>query len=139
VRRFDGDTDPSKGTAIASLYDAMARFLTAGDVDGDGKKEMVVAAKDSGLWLLRPGDDPRSPWRSERIDAQSKGFEHAALLTDLDGDGVDELYVASDDDREVRRYAWDGSELVREVIHKRSSPLPVLTWNLAPVPRALVE
>jgi hypothetical protein len=39
----------------------------------------------------------------------------------------------------VRRYAWDGSELVREVIHKRSSPLPVLTWNLAPVPRALVE
>jgi hypothetical protein len=139
VRRFDADTDPTKGTVVASLYDAMARFLTAGDVDGDGKKEMVVAAKDSGLWLLRPADDPRSPWRSERIDAQSKGFEHAALLTDLDGDGVDELYVASDDDREVRRYAWDGSQLAREVIHKRSNPLPVLTWNLAPVPRALVD
>src|SRR5262245_37664638 len=80
VRRYDGSTDPKAGVVIASLYDPMARFLTAGDVDGDGKKEMVVAAKDSGLWLLRPGSDPKFAWRSERIDAQSKGFEHAALL-----------------------------------------------------------
>jgi hypothetical protein len=139
VRRYDGDTDPKAGVAIASLYDPMARFLTAGDVDGDGKKEMVVAAKDSGLWLLRAGADPRSAWRSERIDAQSKGFEHAALLTDLDGDGVAELYVASDDDKQIRRYAWDGKRLVREVIHQRSDPQPVLTWNFAPVPVAMVE
>jgi hypothetical protein len=139
ILRFDADTAPADGRSIASLFDSMARFLTAGDVDGDGKKEIVIAAKDSGLYLLRTSDDPRSPLPPRLIDARSKGFEHAALLTDLDGDGVDELYVASDDDREVRRYAWDGSELVREVIHKRSSPLPVLTWNLAPVPRALVE
>jgi hypothetical protein len=139
VRRYEADTDPKAGVAIASLYDPMARFLTAGDVDGDGKKEMVVAGKDSGLWLLRPGANPKGAWRSERIDAQSKGFEHAALLTDLDGDGVAELYVASDDDKQIRRYAWDGERLVREVIHQRSDPQPVLTWNLAPVPVALVE
>jgi hypothetical protein len=139
LRRYDADTDPKAGRVIATLYDPMARFLTAGDVDGDGKRELVIAAKDSGLWLLRPGGDPRSAWRSELIDAQSKGFEHAALLTDLDGDGVDELYVASDDHKEVRRYAWDGKRLAREVILARTDPLPVLTWNLAPVPRDLVE
>jgi hypothetical protein len=139
VRRYEADTDPKAGRAIATLYDPMARFLTAGDVDGDGRREMVVAAKDSGLWLLRSGADPKAAWRSELIDARSKGFEHAALLTDLDGDGVAELYVASDDDKEVRRYAWDGQRLAREVIHRRSDPLPVLTWNLAPVPLALVE
>jgi len=139
VRRYDADTDPKASRVIATLYDPMARFLTAGDVDGDGRREMVVAAKDSGLWLLRSGPDPKSAWRSELIDAQSKGFEHAALLTDLDGDGVAELYVASDDDKEVRRYAWDGQRLAREVIHRRSDPLPVLTWNLAPVPLSLVE
>jgi hypothetical protein len=100
---------------------------------------MVVAAKDSGLWLLRPGADPQAPWRSELVDANSKGFEHAALVTDLDGDGVAELYAASDDDRQVRRYAWDGQRLAREVIHERSDPLPVLTWNLAAVPVSLVD
>ena len=139
VRRYEAGTDPKAGLAIATLYDPMARCLTAGDVDGDGRQEMVVAGKDSGLWLLRPGADAKAAWRSELIDAQSKGFEHAALLTDLDGDGVAELYVASDDDKEIRRYAWDGKRLAREVIHKRSDPLPVLTWNLAPVPRELVE
>jgi FG-GAP-like repeat len=139
LKRYDADTAPTAGRVIATLYDQMARFLTAGDVDGDGRKEMVLAAKDSGLWLLRPGADAKAPWRSELIDAHSKGFEHAALLTDLDGDGLCELYVASDDDKEVRRYAWDGKRLAREVIHKRSDPLPVLTWNLAPVPLSLVE
>jgi hypothetical protein len=138
VRRYEADTDPKAGRVIATLYDPMARFLTAGDVDGDGR-ELVVAAKDTGLWLLRSGADPKAAWRSELIDAKSKGFEHAALLTDLDGDGVAELYVASDDDKEVRRYAWDGQRLAREVIHRRSDPLPVLTWNLAPVPLSLVE
>ncbi len=139
VRRYEAGTHPKAGLVIATLYDPMARFLTAGDVDGDGKQELVVAAKDSGLWLLRPGADAKAAWRSELIDAQSKGFEHAALLTDLDGDGVAELYVASDDDKQVRRYAWDGKRLAREVIHERSDPLPVLTWNLAPVPSSLVE
>ena len=139
IRRYDADTDAKGGRVIATLYDAMARFLSAGDVEGDGKRELVVAAKDTGLWLLRPGPDPKAAWRSELIDAKSKGFEHAALLTDLDGDGADELYVASDDDKEVRRYSWDGQRLVREVIHKRSDPLPVLTWNISSVPLALVE
>jgi hypothetical protein len=139
IRRYDAETDPSAGRAIGSLYDAMARFLTAGDVDGDGKRELVVAAKDSGLWLFRPGADPKGPWRSELIDAKSKGFEHAALLADLDGDGRAELYVASDDDKEVRRYAFDGQRFVRELIHERTDPLPVLTWNIAAVPVELVE
>jgi hypothetical protein len=139
VRRYDAGTDAKAGQVIATLYDAMARFLTAGDVDGDGKRELVLAAKDTGLWLLRPGAGPKAAWRSELIDAKSKGFEHAALLTDLDGDGADELYVASDDDKEVRRYAWDGQRLAREVIHQRSDPQPVLTWNISAVPVSLVE
>jgi hypothetical protein len=139
VRRYEAGADPKAGQVVATLYDPMARFLTAGDVDGDGKRELVVAAKDSGLWLLRRGADPRAPWRSELIDARSKGFEHAALLADLDGDGLAELYAASDDDKEIRRYAWDGQRLAREVIHRRSDPLPVLTWNISAVPAELVD
>jgi hypothetical protein len=138
IRRYDAETTPSGGSTIATLRDPMCRFLTAGDVDGDGRKEMVAAAKDTGLWLLRPGADPRAGWSVSLIDSDSKGFEHAAVLADLDGDGVDELYVASDNDREVRRYAWEGDEPVRETIYTRPDVTPILTWNLMPVPEELV-
>jgi hypothetical protein len=138
IRRYDAETDPTGGFVIATLRDPMCRFLSAGDVDGDGKKEMVAAAKDTGLWLLRPGADPRSEWSVTLIDADSKGFEHAAVLADLDADGTDELYVASDDDREVRRYVWEGGEPLRETIYARPDPAPILTWNLMPVPQELV-
>ena len=138
IRRYDAETDPSAGFTIAGLRDPMCRFLLAGDIDGDGKKEMVAAAKDTGLWLFRPGADPRAEWSVSLIDSDSKGFEHASVLADLDGDGTDELYVASDDDREVRRYVWEGEEPVRETIYTRSDPAPILTWNLMPVPTELV-
>ena len=138
IRRYDAGTTPGGGALIASFEDPMARFLTAGDVDGDGVKEMVVAAKDTGLWLLRPDRDPRGPWLVKRIDADSKGFEHASLLTDLDGDGTDELYVASDDDREIRRYVWIDGGFARETIYKRPGSLPLLTWNLMPSPMELL-
>jgi hypothetical protein len=72
------------------------------------------------------------------IDRSSGGFEHAALLTDLDGDGLDELYVASDNDREVRRYAWDGKKLARQVIYTRKTEGGVFTWNVMPIPSSLV-
>jgi len=138
IRRYDAETDPSGGFTIARLRDPMCRFLTAGDVDGDGKQEMVAAAKDTGLWLLRPGEDPRAEWSVSLIDSDSKGFEHAAVLADLDGDGVDELYAASDHHREVRRYVWEGDRPVREVIYTRPDATPILTWNLMPVPQELV-
>jgi hypothetical protein len=138
IRRYDAKTDPSEGFTIATLRDPMCRFLTAGDVDGDGKKEMVAAAKDTGLWLLRPGSDPRAEWSVSLIDSDSKGFEHAAVLADLDGNGTDELYAASDEDREVRRYVWEGGEPVREAIYTRQDATPILTWNLMPVPQELI-
>jgi len=138
IRRYEAGTPSDAGRVIATLDDRLSRFLTAGDVDGDGKQELVAAAFSSGLWLLRPGDDPNAEWRVELIDKDSAGFEHAAILTDLDGDGTDELYVASDRHKQVRRYTWDGRRLVREVIYVRPDDRPIFTWNLMPVPLALV-
>ncbi len=139
IRRYDADTDPKKGVVIAEIRDRLCRFLTAGDVDGDGKKDLVAAAFQSGLWLLRPGQ-PGRRWKVTSIDRDSGGFEHAAILTDLDGDGLDELYAASDKHNEVRRYTWDEKKrrLIRQVIYKRKGGGGVFTWNLMPVPASLV-
>ena len=139
IRRYEASTDPSKGVSIAAIEDHLCRFLTAGDVDGDGKREMVAAALKSGLWLLRPAHDPNKAWSITSIDRDSSGFEHASLLTDLDGDRTDELYVASDDQGEVRRYVWTGRGFARRTIFKRPVPGSVFTWNLMPVPVEIVE
>jgi len=139
IRRYEADTDPTKGVVIGELPDYLCRFLTVGDIDGDGKLEMVAAAYSSGLWLLRPGSDPMESWSVESIDKNSGGFEHAAILTDLDGDGRDELYVASDKHKKVRRYTWNGRYMVPETIYTRpAGEGGVFTWNIMPVPVALV-
>jgi hypothetical protein len=139
IKRYDAGTDPGAGVVVVTLTDPMCRFLTAGDVDGDGKRELVIAAKDTGLWLARPGADAQATWSTESIDADSKGFEHAALLTDLDGDGTDELYAANDSAKQVNRYVWVDGKPVRETIYTSGSPSAVLTWNLMPVPVELVR
>ncbi len=69
------------------------------------------------------------------------GSRHAKeiLVDDMDEDGRDELYVASDKHKEVRRYEWNGSRMVSETIYKRpSSAGGVFTWNIMPVPVALL-
>lgn len=134
VLRYDADTDPTKGQVIARFDDRLGRFLTAGDVDGDGRKEMVAALYSNGVWLLTPGANPRGMWKTKSIDRNSGGFEHASILADLDEDGVSELYVVSDKHGEVRRYVWQDGKPVREVIYKRTDGNSVFTWNLMPVP-----
>jgi hypothetical protein len=135
IRRYDAGTDPTAGELIAELDDKLCRFLTVGDIDGDGSKEMVAAANKSGLWLLRPGE---AGWDMESIDQDSSGFEHAAIFADLDEDGADELYVASDKHDEIRRYLWTDGQPRREVLHHHTDGLSRFTWNLMPVPVELV-
>lgn len=139
IKRYDAGTAPDAGVVVVTLADPMCRFLTAGDIDGDGKRELAIAAKDTGLWLARPRADAHAAWATESIDRDSKGFEHAALLSDLDGDGTDELYVAADNAKELRRYVWVSGKPVRETIYASSSPNSVLTWNLMPVAVELVR
>lgn len=139
IRRYDSGTPPQAARVIARLDDRFCRVLTAGDVDGDGKKEMVAAGFRSGLWLLRPPGAAGGEWRVESIDRQSGGFEHAAVFADLDGDKKDELYVASDNHGELRRYSWTGARSQRETIMKREVPEAFLTWSLVPVPRDVLR
>ncbi len=138
IWRYEADTPPAAGVVIAEFDDRLGRFLTPSDLDGDGRKEIVAALFKAGVWWLRPNADPNRKWRKKSIDRRSSSFEHAAIATDLDGDGVQELYVASDNDRALRRYVWNGRRLVREVIYERPDARSILTWNIMPIPVELV-
>ena len=138
IRRYDADTPADQGKVVARIQDRYCRFLTAGDVDGDGKRELVAAAFRSGVWLIKPSAKAGEEWPIENIEPSSSGFEHAALLTDLDEDGKDELYVAADDQGELRRYVWHDGKPQRETILKRDNPRETWTWNIMPVPSDVI-
>ena len=98
----------------------------------------MVASEKKGLWLLRPGEDPAAPWSVTSIDTDSAGFEHASVFADLDGDGKDELYVASDKHGEIRRYVLNDGIVARATIFSGRPKGSAFTWNLMPVPVDLV-
>lgn len=113
VKRYHFDTDHYVGEVVCTLPDGMCRFFNAGDVDGDGKPELIASTHKKGIWLARPGP---IPWKVELIDADSGGFEHATTLADLDNDGVQEIYVAADTQREVRCYRWTDGRWDRKTL-----------------------
>jgi hypothetical protein len=131
IQRYTENGGESSVTTVAQLNDKLCRFLTAGDVDGDGTREIVAATNKSGLWLLRPNAEK---WDVSLIDQDSSGFEHASILLDLDADGRDELYVASDRQAEVRRYDWSTGGWKKQVLLKYEEGLTGFTWNIMPVP-----
>lgn len=135
IRRYTENGGEPSIAAVAQINDRLCRFLTTGDIDGDGNREMVAATNKSGLWLLQPGADN---WDVSLIDADSSGFEHASILLDLDGDGRDELYVASDRQAEVRRYDWSANGWKKQVLFKYEDGLTGFTWNIMPVPVRLL-
>ncbi|MFH1436804.1 MAG: VCBS repeat-containing protein [Pseudomonadota bacterium] len=114
------------GKTVASINDAQCRFLVAGDVDGNGKTELVAAAMKTGLWLIRPGDG--ETWKTESIDKDSSGYEHSMFLADMTGNGKPELYVAADDQHALNAYTWNGSGFDKsQIIPLEGS---IITWNI---------
>jgi hypothetical protein len=115
LKRYRWDGDKYVSDTVCALPDKMTRFLNAGDVDGDGRIDVVASTHKSGLWLVRPGP---GQWQTELIDRNSGGFEHATALADLDGDGTQEIYVAADKQQQVCRYRWTNGKWQREVLYQ---------------------
>ncbi len=128
IRQYRFKGDKAEHTVIATIMDRQNRFLVPGDFNHDGKTDLVAAAMKTGLWLLTQAPD--GTWSSTNFATDSSGFEHTSYGADLDGDGKLELYVAADEQRELRRYVWNTgtSSFDRAVIGK--IPNDTITWNI---------
>lgn len=112
-------------TEIAQINDTMTRFIIAEDFDGDGMREIIAASKKTGLYRVNPEG---KTWTVTQFDANSSSFEHAIVAADLDADGTSELYVAADNQQELKRYDWNGTTFEKTLLGKLQPS--VFTWNI---------
>jgi hypothetical protein len=127
IRRYDSKDGKIVESPVTTIDDRFCRFLVNGDLDQDGKKEIVAAAFSSGVWLIeREGDT----YTKKCIYSNSQGFEHAAYITDLNGDGEKSLYVADDRGGVIRRFHYLVGSYQPKVIHRRASPGQAMVWNI---------
>ena len=112
-------------TEVATVPDRQMRAIASGDVNGDGKMDLVAGGLGSGLWLFERAE---GGWKKTQIDADSSGYEQPLTLADLDGDGTLEVYVGSEDQGELRRYRWKDGKFEKTVIAELADG--EITWNV---------
>ncbi len=75
-------------------YDQVERANNAGDLNGDGKPDLVIAGEKWLVWYENPGNPAANPvWPAHKISSGIFGIASLVALRDLDGDGRLDIIV----------------------------------------------
>jgi len=119
IQWLDQPTEPDGLWRINPIaVDPVTHRLRWGDLDGDGRPELVhaplfargskgaVDPRPAHLWAFRlPNDLRAGPWEAWKID-ETLTVLHGIHVADLDGDGRDEILTASFEG--IHRLDWEG-------------------------------
>jgi len=95
----------------------MNTFLAAGDVDGDGRPDIVIGGREGRLvWLQNPGAD--GPWVEHLVDGGVRDVECGGSLVDLTGNGRPDIVVGGGSTDEI--WWWENPGPARGAWTKRT-------------------
>ena len=97
------------------------RDIEVGDVDHDGKDELVIATHDAGVVAVLHPDEK---YRVEELDEKADTFVHEIEIGDIDGDGKLEFFATPTDRNKAGAsqgglmvmYQYDGTTFKRTVV-----------------------
>ena len=108
-------------------------------LDLDLERTGVAAAAGDGLESQAPCHGVGHDTEGEDLSRVAHCPRPEPYGRDVGLDGKSELYVASDNDGELRRYVWVNGRARRETVHTRAEARSMMTWNIMPAPRALLR
>lgn len=120
---------------INDLKGPMCRFLAVGDIDGDGRPQIVASTSRDGIYSF--SRDDAGVWDRRKVAGgfRSSGFEHAMVVVDVNGDGIDEVVAASDEEEQVQAFQWDAEK--NRWVPEKLLDVEVgafMTWGILPIP-----
>ncbi len=96
--------------------------IGSGDVDRDGVKELYVATMKGRLFKVTYTGNT---WSSIELPPVPDSVQ-AMLISDLNGDGYDEIYIASEhatDNGRIYRITFNGANWVEDIVYKNFAAL----------------
>lgn len=102
------------------------RDIEVGDVNHDGKEDLVIATHDAGVVAVIEPKTADSKQTLIELDEVKDTFVHEIEIGDIDGDGKLEFFATPSDRNQSKKsqagkvvmYRWDGAEYKRTIVEE---------------------
>jgi len=122
---FENPPDPTQTWPRHVIEDRFDKYhdQTIGDIDGDGKPELLIASQQSGIvaYYDIPEDPTIAPWPRDccHILADDMPGIEGLVIVDLDGDGQNEILAGPNIFRSTGNGHWSRSSFATDFVMTR--------------------